>query len=364
MRITAPALLLPSPSRGKVRVGRLPFVVAILALLSTACGGLAASSSGSPTPAPSHSSVPPASIAGHFGYPAEGIPPMSIYAIHVGGKPSDFYVVRTILNQGIYTIRGIPPGTYHLFATPTGGFGQGPQRFGAAYTRAVLCGLSVKCTDHTPIDVIVASGQAVTDINVSDWYDSNRADYPVVPMPFPSATPTVSPAASYLDAQAAATFEAQFGTGASKVLSGAFEQCPVNEACIAVQEKHDGVRSAYFLAQAGSNTDVVTCGVYVFQDTSGWHPLNADCGRYPAPGKSVSATFLGSGCINVRANPGYSSKIVACLPVDTTVTIDGGPVFVQEATASETANLNRLWWHLAGKGWMAHQYLTSSGIYY
>jgi hypothetical protein len=77
---------------------------------------------------------------------------MSIYAIHVGGKPSDFYVVRTISNQGVYTIRGILPGTYHLFATPTGGFGQAPQRFGAAYTRAVLCGLDVKCTDHTLID--------------------------------------------------------------------------------------------------------------------------------------------------------------------------------------------------------------------
>jgi hypothetical protein len=72
----------------------------------------------------------------------------------------------------------------------------------------------------------------------------------------------------------------------------------------------------------------------------------------------VSATFIGSGCINVRASPGYAGKIVECLPVDTTVTIDRGPVFVPESTASEAGDLNRLWWHLVGHGWMVHQYLT------
>ena len=98
--------------------------------------------------------------------------------------------------------------------------------------------------------------------------------------------------------------------------------------------------------------------MYVFQDSAGWHPLNTSCGQYPAPGRSVGATFMGSGCINVRAAPGYTSRIVKCLPVDSTVTVDSGPVFVAESSPSDSANLNRVWWHLSGLGWMAHEYLT------
>jgi hypothetical protein len=60
---------------------------------------------------------------------------------------------------------------------------------------------------------------------------------------------------------------------------------------------------------------------------------------------------MGSGCINVRGNPGFAGKIVECLPVDTTVAIDGGPVSVQEKSASGVGNLDRLWgtwWDMAG----------------
>ena len=78
----------------------------------------------------------------------------------------------------------------------------------------------------------------------------------------------------------------------------------------------------------------------------------------PGSGENRLRQLHGGGCINVRASPGYSGKLVACLPVDTTVTIDDGPVFVQESTPSDAGNLNRLWWHLVGHGWMVHQYLT------
>jgi len=39
---------------------------------------------------------------------------------------------------------------------------------------------------------------------------------------------------------------------------------------------------------------------------------------------------------NADADP--SGKLVGCLPVDTTVTIDDGPVFVQESTPSDAGN--------------------------
>ena len=289
---------------------------------------------------------------------------MTIYALRPLGRGAEFgrgapfYTVRTVRNQGVYTIEGVAPGTYHLYAVPTALLGPF-QRFMGGYTKFVLCGLAYGCDDHAPVPVTVAAGQSVTGIAVSDFYTPGPDSFPLVPTA-PAATPFPGPSASYPDAMAAALYEAQRGTEAPRVLSGAFSQCPVNDACVALQDRHDGTRAAYFIAEAGSNTETVICAVYVFRDASGWQPLNTACGPYPAPGKSVSATLIGPGCINVRANPGYTNRIVACLPVGTTVAIDGGPVFVQEATASDAGNLNRLWWHLAGRGWMVHQYLTGS----
>lgn len=282
---------------------------------------------------------------------------MTIYAVSVRAAGSPFYTVRTVKNQGVYSIKGVAPGDYHLFAVPTGGFGPPPQHFAGAYTRAVACGLGNGCADHTPIPVTVSTSQAVTGIAVTDFYAPGNA-FPLVPEGGPSAVPLPDATSTYPDALAAARYEGRRGTGASKVVQGAFDQCPTNDACLALQQQHDGTRSAYFDARAGSNSEFVACGVYVFQDAAGWHPLNTACGVYPSPGTSLSATFMGSGCINVRTDPGYTSKIVECLPVDTLVTIDRGPVFLQEATASDAANLNRLWWHLVGHGWMVHQYLT------
>jgi hypothetical protein len=277
---------------------------------------------------------------------------MTIYAMAVG-TDSRFFTVRTIKNQGAYSIKGVTPGDYHLFAVPTGGFGAPPQHFVGAYTKAVACG----CNDHTLVSVSVSPGQVITGIAVTDFYAGANA-FPLVPEggPTPASLPTASQ--SYPDASAAAGYEGLRGTGASRVVEGVFEQCHANDTCIALGQRHDGTRSAYFDARAGSNDEVVACGVYVFQDAVGWHPLNTACGKYPAPGASVSASFIGSGCINVRVNPGYTSRLVECLPVDTMVTIDQGPVFLQESTPSDAANLNRLWWHLVGHGWMVHQYLT------
>jgi hypothetical protein len=282
---------------------------------------------------------------------------MTIYAVSVGATGSPFYTVRTIKNQGAYSVEGVAPGSYHLLAVPTGGFGSPPQHFVGAYTKAVACGLAYGCNDHTLVPVSVSPGAVVTGISVTDFYAAANA-FPLVPEGGPTATTLPSASASYPDALAAARYEGRRGTGASTVLSGGFDQCPMNDTCIALEQQHDGTRSAYFDAHAGSNSEIVACGVYVFQDAAGWHPLNTACGVYPVPGRSLSATFMGSGCINVRVDPGYTSKIVECLPVDTLVTIDRGPVFLQEATPSDAANLNRLWWHLVGHGWMVHQYLT------
>jgi len=144
---------------------------------------------------------------------------------------SRFFTVRAIMNHGSYSIRGVEPGTYHLLLS-----GRADsvhlQHFNGAYTKAVACGLASGCNDHAPVPVTVRAGQAITGIAVTDFYAAANA-YPLVPKGGPTETPLPSPSRSYPDALAAARYEAEHGTGAPKIVQGAFDQCPSNDAWVA-----------------------------------------------------------------------------------------------------------------------------------
>jgi len=135
--------------------------------------------------------------------------------------------------------------------------------------------------------------------------------------------------------------------------------CPVNRACTAVGVEHDGTQAAYFIGVAGSNRDLIACGVYVIHIQAGWQPLSQDCGYpmiFPAVGQSgpVGLGFENrhpGDCANVRTLPGPTGKVVACLPDGTQVRLDSGPAYVPLATT------NGLWWHIAGRGWMVDDFL-------
>lgn len=114
---------------------------------------------GSPTPSL-------ASISGSLGYPSSFIPPLRVYALNPSS--GEFFKVDTDQNQGNYTL-DVKPGTYLVFAYTRAADGQAGGLAGG-YTPAVACGLSVNCTDHTLTPVTVADGQAVTGIDVKDWY--------------------------------------------------------------------------------------------------------------------------------------------------------------------------------------------------
>jgi hypothetical protein len=92
------------------------------------------------------------------------------------------------------------------------------------------------------------------------------------------------------------------------------------------------------------------CWVFLFEDAGGWHYVNAGCaqarGYVPGPGDRV---FVNPGCANVRDAPGLSAKVLACLNNGTVVDVDGAPTFVD----------GHIWWHLAGHGWMAHDFLVA-----
>jgi hypothetical protein len=46
------------------------------------------------------------------------------------------------------------------------------------FSRAVKCGLSVECEDHTPIVVEVKSGQTVRGVDPDDWFGPQERDVP------------------------------------------------------------------------------------------------------------------------------------------------------------------------------------------
>jgi hypothetical protein len=171
------------------RTGRLALMKLILSavlLAAMACTPRAAEpSSTSPTPTvaaatttpattgvPSTSTAQPATsgaISGVLGYPADGNPAVTIYAVSTTDR-SVFFLVGvprdTVPAKPPYTITGVRPGTYDLLAYVDGN--DGPA--GGAYTEYVKCGLRASCSDHTLIHVTVRAGETVRDVEVSDWY--------------------------------------------------------------------------------------------------------------------------------------------------------------------------------------------------
>jgi hypothetical protein len=130
--------------------------------------------------------------------------------------------------------------------------------------------------------------------------------------------------------------------------------------CLAIHDEVDGVHAAYFRGHLGSSSASALCLIYTVQDAAGWRFLDMACAgpesgvAWPDVGE-IDLVFVPAGsCANVRANPGLSGKVVACLRADTSITIDGGPDYVVEPPP----NVSHLWWHIKGMGWMAHDFLV------
>ena len=56
-----------------------------------------------------------------------------------------------------------------------------------------------------------------------------------------------------------------------------------------------------------------------------------------------------SGCANLRDNPGSRGRVLACLPTGIQVDVDSAPLYTD----------GKIWWHIAGRGWMAHDFLVA-----
>ena len=102
------------------------------------------------------------SLSGNLGYPSEYIPAMTVVATNT--TTQQYYYVNTAQDENTFTIQNLPPGDYTVVAYPRG------EEEGGGYSRAVPCGLSVGCTDHSLIPVTVVIGQDSPGANPVDFY--------------------------------------------------------------------------------------------------------------------------------------------------------------------------------------------------
>ncbi|MGB7874424.1 MAG: hypothetical protein WBL25_08560 [Anaerolineales bacterium] len=113
------------------------------------------------------------SVTGSLSYPSEFIPPLRVFAFQVGSQT--YYFVDTLRDQSTYQFGDLPAGYYKVVAYTLDG------KLAGGYTKAVPCGLSVNCTDHTLIEVPVNVGQVVTGVDPADWYAPEGA-FPAAPV--------------------------------------------------------------------------------------------------------------------------------------------------------------------------------------
>jgi len=102
------------------------------------------------------------SISGMLSYPSEFIPPQRIVATNLA--TGQIFYVDTALDARSYRIANLPPGAYYVVAYVA------DPPLASGYSQFVICGLSVDCTDHNLVEVIVKPGQETTGIDPGDWY--------------------------------------------------------------------------------------------------------------------------------------------------------------------------------------------------
>ena len=135
--------------------------------------------------------------------------------------------------------------------------------------------------------------------------------------------------------------------------------CHNGDYCLIVRSPFDGIvgtDAAVFSGSIGAYPGGgLGCGVDVFlsHDSAGWHYVNSGCvqngGFMPA---AYDHVFVSSGCANVRKSPSLRATVLACLRAQTEVAVDSAPTYAD----------GHIWWHLAGRGWMVHDYLLAPNL--
>jgi hypothetical protein len=130
--------------------------------------------------------------------------------------------------------------------------------------------------------------------------------------------------------------------------------CQPQQSCLNTDQATGviGVNAGFFQAASGcpQGCGGAGCWIYLYQDSSSnWHFVDAACAQAPGYVPGPQDQVRVSGCANVRREPGSRAPVAGCLPNGTTVDIDSGPVYTD----------SHIWWHVQGKGWMAHDFLIA-----
>ncbi len=302
------------------------------------------------------------SISGLVNCACGGMPSQDVYAISTDG--GRFYATQTVNGQTRWHILSVGPGQYYVYAVERlaevqGGTYVTPRRFNAGYTVAIACGLSVSCTDHSPVAVVVIPGRDTGGVGTFDWYST---DFPRVPVDGPPQ-PFLKAAPPFATADAAAAY-GEVVTSDALVVAGPAD-CPENRACVWPVSSRTDSGAAYYVVAAGVNGQSITCVLYLYDGAEGWLGYDTKCGTsaiFPAVGAKghVRLGIGETGCVNVHESPSLSGRVVACLVTGTSVTVDDGPIYVPSGLRPGTDTVGyAYWWHLAGRGWMVHPYLAS-----
>jgi hypothetical protein len=136
---------------------------------------------------------------------------------------------------------------------------------------------------------------------------------------------------------------------------GDWDSCSPPPSCLYTGDASGfiGIHAGFVKAREGcpSGCGGAGCWIYLFEDVSGWHFVNAACTQATGdiPGAQDLVRVNGGACANVRNAPGTTGQVVGCLPDQTTVDVDSAPVYTD----------GKIWWHLKDKGWMAHDFLIA-----
>jgi hypothetical protein len=312
-------------------------------------------------PGPMVTGTAAGSISGRVNCPCDGLPAQDVYAISTDGLR--FYVSQTVTWQASFRILGVPAGHYYVYsaarvAQSADGTYEPRGRFAAGYTKAVACGLTISCTDHSPVVVNVRPGADAGSVDSFDWYST---DFPLIPTAGPPPPALAALPSTFPTAQDAAVYLGTMTTEGGYVT--ATDPCPNNQACFWLTSSRDGSGASYFVARAGANSEFLLCGLYLIGNGSAWRTLDSRCGSapaFPAVGANgrVALGIGQTGCVNVHASPSLSSRVVGCLAAGTSVTVDDGPSYVPSGLPpGNDIDGNSYWWHLAGRGWMVHPFL-------
>jgi len=140
---------------------------------------------------------------------------------------------------------------------------------------------------------------------------------------------------------------------------GLLPSCPASPPCMSVDGQPElGLNAAYVVFNlTPPQGQKAQCVSYLGrnQPNEAWQLVGVSCGPRGGlmPRVGAQARISVSGCANVRSFP-LHGPVVDCLRDGTTVTLDDGPAVVVLDPSSN------LWWHISGKGWVAHALLLPS----